>query len=182
MARNYQLLIVLATIAAMILLIGCGQPTATGTTGLSTATPAPSPRATNAPTRTDNTGQVTLHIDAPSYRTYDSISVTLNTQSNQTISFPDHLTNCSVILLLRLPVQPLSDDNGQMAINPCRLEIVTRMHSLGAGQSLVVKLIPPSNGWLPGLYHATLSYSTSLKKPTPIYTAAFPVGPITPQP
>ena len=87
MARNYQLLIVFGTIAAMILLIGCGQSTTTGTTGLSTATPAPSPRATNAPTRTANTGKVTLHVDAPSYRTHDTISVTLNNQSNQTISF-----------------------------------------------------------------------------------------------
>ena len=182
MARIYQLLIVFGTIAAMILLIGCGQSTTTGTTGLSTATPTPSPRATNAPTRTANTGQVTLHVDAPSYRTNDTISVTLNNQSNQSISFPDHLTNCSVILLQRLPVQTLSADNGQTVISPCRLEIVTRIHSLGAGQSLVVRLIAPSNGWVPGLYHATLSYFTSLNKPTAIYTAAFPVGSIAPQP
>src|SRR5260370_40061860 len=53
MARIHQLLIVIGTIAAMILLIGCGQPATTGTTGLFTAaTTTPSLRATNIPTRT----------------------------------------------------------------------------------------------------------------------------------
>ena len=178
MTRSYQLLIIF-TIAAMILLTGCGQlSVTTGTAGLPTATPAPS----LTPTHAANTGQVTLHVDAPPYRINDTISVTLNNQSNQTIYFPDHLTNCSVILLLRLPVQPLTSDSGQAGINLCRSEIVTRMHSLAAGQNLVVRLFAPSNGWVPGLYHATLTYSTSLKKPTTIYTAAFTVGPFSPQP
>src|SRR5258707_13791025 len=53
MARIYQLLIVIGTIAAMILLIGCGQPATTGTTGLFTAaTTTPSLRAPNIPKRT----------------------------------------------------------------------------------------------------------------------------------
>src|SRR5437868_4587224 len=113
MARIYQLLIVFGTIAATTLLIGCGQSATTGTTGPNTATPAPTLRATNAATNTINTGVVTLHIDASSYQPKDTIVITLSNQSNQTIYFPDHLTNCSVILLLRLPVQPLTSDNGQ---------------------------------------------------------------------
>ena len=191
MVRIYQLLIIFGTIAAMILLIGCGQPTATGTTGLFTATATPSLRTTNAPTRTAtnastrtaNPGPVTLHVDAQSYRSNDTITVTLINQSNQTIYFPDHLTNCSVILLLGLKVQPLASDSGQAAIEPCRSEIATRIHSLAAGQNLVVRLIAPINGWSPGIYRAMLSYYTSLTKtPTTINSAAFVVGRFTPQP
>src|ERR1700682_2987777 len=97
MVRLYRLLIIFGTIAAMVLLIGCGQLTTTGTT----ATTTPSLNATNTPTHTANPGPVTLHVDAQSYRSNDTITVTLNNQSNQTIYYPDHLTNCSVILLLR---------------------------------------------------------------------------------
>ena len=179
--RIYQVLIIFGTSAVMLLLIGCGQPAATGTTGLFTATP--SLKTANAPTRAANPGPVTLHVDAQSYRSNDTITVTLINQSNQTIYFPDHLTNCSVILLLRLKVQPLASDSGQAAIDPCRSEIATRIHSLAAGQSIVVSLIAPINGWSPGLYRAMLSYYTSLKKtPTTINSAAFVVGPFAPQP
>ncbi len=136
MARIHQLLIVIGTIAAMILLIGCGQPTTTGTTGLFTATTTPSLRATNASTSIANPRLVTLQVDAPS------------------------------------------------AISPCRTKIATRIHSLAAKQNVVVRLIAPSNGWLPGVYYATLSYysSLSLRTPTTIRSAAFTVGPFTPQP
>lgn len=182
MRRSYQLLIVFGTIAALILLTGCGPSTTTGTTGLNTATPAPTLRATNAPTHTVNTGPVILHIDASFYQSKDTIVVTLKNQSNQTIYFPDHLTNCSVVLLLRLPVQPLTSDADQIGINPCKSEILMRMHSLAPGQNLVVKLIAQVNGWLPGLYHATLTYHTSLQKPTIIYSEAFTVGSFMPQP
>jgi len=182
MRRSYQLLIVFGTIAAMILLTGCGTSTTTGTTGLNTVTVAPTLRATNALTHTINTGKVTLYLNASSYQSKDMISVTLKNQSNQTIYFPDHLTDCSVILLLRLKVQPLASDNGQAAINSCKTAIVTRMHSLAAGQTLIIRLIAPSGGWVQGLYRATLSYSTSFERPTAIYSPAFSVGSIAPQP
>jgi hypothetical protein len=182
MTRIYQILIVVGTIAATILLTGCGQSTNSSTAGPNTATPAPTFGATNVPTHTVNTGPVILHIDASSYQSNDTIVVTLKNQSNQTIYFPDHLTNCSVVLLLRLPVQPLTSDAGQIGINPCKLEILTRMHSLAPGQNLVVKLIAQVNGWAPGIYHATLTYHTSLQQPTIIYSGAFTVGPFSPQP
>ena len=194
MVPTYRLLIIFGTIAAMLLLIGCGQlPTTSGTPGSTptpTPTPIPSVKATTAPTRTPTstptytatTDPVTLRLDKPFYQLNDTISVTLNNQSNQTIYFPDHLTNCSVILLLRETVQPVTSDNGQAPISPCRLEIVTLMHSLGAGQTLVVRLVAPSNGWVPGLYRAALIYHISIEKPETIYTAAFSVGSIAPQP
>ncbi len=182
MRRSHLLLIVLSTIAAMIMLAGCGQSRTTGTAGLTTVTISPTLRATNAPTQTIDTGKVTLQLNVSSYKTKDMISVTLKNQSNQTIYFPDHLTDCSVILLLRLKVQPVASDNGQAASNSCKAAIATRMRSLAAGQNLVVRLLAPPDGWLPGFYHATLTYHTSLIKPETIYSAAFSVGPFTPQP
>lgn len=174
MKRIYQLLIVFGAMIVLILLTGCGTPTTTGTN--------PPLKATNSPTHTASTAPVTLHIGATTYRSNDTLIMTLSNQSNETIYFPDHLTNCSVILLQRLPVQPLASDGGPTAISPCRSEIVTRMHSLAAGQSLVVKLTAPPNGWLAGIYRATLSYSTVIKQPTSISSAAFPVGSFVPQP
>jgi hypothetical protein len=182
MARIYQLPIIFGTIVAMIVLIGCGQPANSGPTNLFKATTTSSLGATSTPTRTANPGPVTLQVNAPPYQSKDTITITLNNGSNQAIYFPDHLTNCSVILLLRLKFQPLTSDNGQAAIEPCRTKIVTRIHSLAAGQNLVVRLIAPNNGWLPGIYRATLTYYTTLKISTTIGSAALTVGPFPPQP
>ena len=192
MLRIHQLLIIFSAMAALALLAGCGPNAATKATGLSTATTEPSstaatkppPAATSSSTHAVKTGSVTLHADASFYQTSDSISVTLSNQSNQTIYFPDHLTNCTVILLQGQKVKPLAGENGQAGINPCRLEIATRIHSLAAGQSLIVRLVAPLNGWPSGLYRATLSYRTSLNagQSTTIHTAVFTVGLLGPQP
>jgi len=183
MLRIYQLLITFGTLTVLALLAGCGPNTTNGPTSLPTTTTGPSTTATSDSTQAVRTGPVTLHADAPFYRTGDTISVTLSNQSSQTIYFPDHLTNCTVILLQRQKVQPLAGENAQAGINPCRLGIATRIHSLDAGQRLVVRLVAPFNGWLTGFYRATLSYRTSLNAgpSTTIYSAAFTVGPLVPQ-
>ena len=184
MLRIYQLLITFGTITVLALLAGCGPNTSDGATGLPTTTTGPSTTATSASTQAVRTGPVTLHTDASFYRTGDTISVTLSNQSSQTIYFPDHLTNCTVILLQGQKVQPLAAENGQAGINPCRLAIATRIHSLGPGQLLVVRLVAPLNGWSPGFYRAILSYRTSLHAgpSTTIHSAVFTVGPLSPQP
>lgn len=189
--RSYQLLVVFATMTVLLLLTGCGSSAATGATGLSTigtayppatAVAKPSRSVTSVSTSGGSTGPVTLHLDASSYRTSDTISLTLSNQSSQTIYFPDHLTNCTVILLQRQKFQPVvvppESENGQAGINPCRHGMSTRMHSLAAEQSLVVKLVASFNGWVPGLYFATLNYSTSLTSDPPktISSAVFQVG------
>lgn len=126
---------------------------------------------------------MTLQVNAPCYQTGETITVTLNNQSCQTIYFPDHLTNCTVILLVRQVVQPLSDDTGvRGGVNPCRLAIATRTHALPAGQHLLVQLVPPVTGWPAALYRATLSYHTSLNAglSTTIFSGWFQVGPSAP--
>jgi hypothetical protein len=191
MLRIHRLLSIFSALTALVLLAGCGSNTTSNQTGLSTSTPEPSSSAATRPSSTTignstaaaGTGPVTLHVDAQYYRKGDTISVTLNNQSDQTIYFPDHLTNCTVILLQRLKVQPVAGDDVQGIIDSCRLAIATRLHSLGAGQRLVVRLVASPSGWVPGLYRATLSYRTSLDadSSTTISSVVFTVGPLVPQ-
>jgi hypothetical protein len=190
MLRIHRLLIIFSALTAMALLAGCGSNTTANQTGLSTSTPEPSSSATAKPSPTTSgnstaaasTGPVTLQTDARYYQKDDTITVTLSNQSNQTIYFPDHLTNCTVILLQRLKVQPLAGDDVQGIFDPCRLATATLIHSLGAGQRLVVRLVASSSGWAPGFYRATLSYRTSLDAgpSTSISSVVFTVGPLAP--
>lgn len=183
----HRLLIIFGALMCLALLAGCGSNTVTNQNGLSTSTPDHSSSAVVKPSPTNatsvaRTGPVTLYTDASNYRTSDTITVTLSNQSNQTIYFPDHLTNCTVILLQRPKFQPRAGDDVQGIVNPCRLAIVTRIHSLGAGQRLDVRLVASPGGWAPGIYHASLTYRTSLDAgpSTTISSTAFTVGPLLP--
>lgn len=135
-------------------LTGCGQHGSTG--GGTNATPAPtnipSPAVTSTSLPTASAGQVSLRVGATTYHASDTISVTLSNQSPQAISFPDHLTNCTVILLQR-------QGNGSwQSVNLCKLMTPTRLHKLEAGKSLTVALTPPPSLWDIGSYRATVRY------------------------
>ncbi len=186
--RIYRVVIISGIMTVLALFTGCGPYTPAGTSSLSTPATTPastgtphSPPATKVPPRTARTGPVTLDAGPSLYRTSDTISVTLSNHSNQTIYFPDHLTNCTVLLLQRQQLQPLEGGNWQ-SINPCRLAIATRMYSLVSGQSLIVRFSAPVHGWQPGLYRATLGYQSSLntRATTTIFSLAFRVGPFIP--
>jgi hypothetical protein len=99
-------------------------------------------------------GPVTLSVNASSYRASDAIVVTLSNKSAQPITFPDHLTGCSVVLL-----QVQVGGNWQ-PVNLCRSMIMSRLHTLNAGQSLTVQLTPPAQ-WTPGTYRCRVSYGSS---------------------
>jgi len=112
---------------------------------------------------------VKLTVDSASYYVGDPISVTLSNQSAQTIEFPDHLTECSVVRLQR-------QENGNWKeVAPCLKEIPTLIHKLEAGQHLMVKLVSSSGS--AGLYRATLSYRPSQvgADPLAIYSQEFQV-------
>ncbi len=121
MLQIHRLLIIFSALTVVAVLAGCGLNTTTNATGLSTTTAEPSstaatkasPMTTSSSISAVRTGPVTLHVGAQFYRTGDTISVTLSNQSNQTIYFPDHLTNCTVILLQRQKVQSVVAANGQ---------------------------------------------------------------------
>jgi hypothetical protein len=164
MIRRQQLLMLVATTTFLALLTACGQNTSTGGGSTPPPTPTPTPTAT--------TGPVTLHVGAASYHAGDTIEVTLQNASTSTIYFPDHLTNCTVIQLLY-------QVNGRWeSVNKCQLMIHTSWHTLDAGQSLTVHLVPnPSHPWPVGLYQATLNYRTSRVSvsQTSVYSAGFQV-------
>ena len=112
---------------------------------------------------------VKLTVDSASYYVGDPISVTLSNQSAQTIEFPDHLSECSVVQLQH-------QENGNWKeVAPCLKEIPTLIHKLEAGQHLMVKLVSSSGS--AGLYRATLSYRPSQvgADPLAIYSQEFQV-------
>jgi hypothetical protein len=75
---------------------------------------------------------------AADHHTTDTISLTLSNQSTP-ISFPDHLTNCTVILLPRQVI------GGWHNNNVCQLMTRTDLHKLEAGKSLTIDLASPSS-------------------------------------
>lgn len=139
----------------MLLLVSCGQAN----------TPS-------SPLPTATTGPVTLHIDAVSYHTNDTITVTLNNQDTQTIYFADHQTNCTVILVQ----QQL---NGKWEnMDNCGLGSLSTWQTLDAGQHLIVKLSPASDSqWSAGLYRVTVRYrpDRNFNSLVTIYSAGFQI-------
>jgi hypothetical protein len=177
--RVDRLLILVCLLVILALLASCGQHFAPGAAGAPTSviTPTPTARPSLSPspsltTTTTVTGTVTLTLGAASYHPNEVISVILSNRSTRTIFFPDHLTYCTVIQLQQWV-------NGNWAsVSLCRLEIVTRLHELHAGQSLVVQLFPPPGQWTPGLYRAALGYVTVsiTGQRSTIHSAEFQVG------
>src|SRR5947209_9853276 len=145
MIWKQRMLVITGIFMLLALLADCGQNSSSTGAQADGNKPSPNPAATTAPTNA-----VTLHVGAASYHANDTIEVTLSNASTSTIFFPDHLTNCTVIQLQR-------QVNGSWeTVNKCLLMIATRLHTLDAGQSLSVKLVPSANRpWSVGLYQAT---------------------------
>lgn len=165
MLRTTRIAITGSLFLTIILLSACG-PDANGTrytgqpgvvnqktrTAGATRVPSPSPDATLQP---GTAGPVTLQIQKSAFHPNDTIEVVMSNQSAQTISFPDHQTGCTVILL------QYQKSEMWEAMNLCKLKTPTRLQSLKAGQSMTVSLVPPPGGWLSGLYRACLSYGSN---------------------
>jgi hypothetical protein len=155
MIRIYTLLVALGAIAALILLVGCSSMG-----GASESLPP------------GTAGPVTLSVDSTSHSTSDTIVVTLNNQSKQTIYYFDHQTNCTVIQLQQ-------QVNGKWeTMSNCGLGRVSVLHQLNAGQQMTVTLDAPHGHWPTGTYRAALSYSTSKQsRPTTfIYSEGFQIA------
>lgn len=180
-----QRLLIVSALIPVLLLAGCGStlsPRAARPSPTTTTQGSPSPPTIATPPEGKST--VLLRPDALSYPPAATISVTVNNESRQSIAFPDHLTNCTVILLQRAQAQPRVNREQASGVNPCRLATPTRLHVLAPGQRLVVALVAPQGGWPPGRYLATLSYRpSSLAGPVAtISSPAFTVGPPGSQP
>jgi hypothetical protein len=172
MIRRYHMLSIICLGIAVTLLTGCGQNVIPGTTTSATATARPGfsatvivmkkptssntpPSLAKTPAATAPAGSVTLRIEPVSPHTHTAFVVLISNDSGQTIYFPDHQTNCTVILLERQVA------GNWQPVNACRLMIVTRLLSLNTHQSLMVKLLPAHNGWVAGLYRASIHYPVS---------------------
>ena len=126
----------------VFLLLRCGH------SGESHANGLPSP---TGPPATSPTSSMRLQVGAKRYQPGSTINVTIKNQNQQTISFVDHQTNCTVLLLERLVA------TSWKPVALCKLMIATRMHTLSAGEILEVKLIAPGQ-WPIGRYRARFEY------------------------
>jgi hypothetical protein len=160
-------------ILVVFLLAGCGyngeskgSPPLTGVPATSTTTSPP----TSSPPTSPPTSSVALQLGASSYQSSSRISVTIKNQSQQMISFADHRTSCTVLLLERQVTTSWE------SVAPCKLMIATRIHTLNAGESLLVELAAPSQ-WPTGTYRARLDYGVGSGSDMPIivYASEFTV-------
>lgn len=147
----------------LVLLAGCGYngntPTSTGNSAMAAGTPSVTPgatatatAATPAATRASGSGGVTIQLSASGYHARDTIVVTIANGTSQTIAFPDHQSNCTIVLLQR------QSATSWQPVSICREMILTRILTLGAGKSQIVSLHAPGNGWQTGTYRVTFGY------------------------
>lgn len=147
----------------LVLLAGCGYngntPASTGNsvtaTTASSATPgttATATAATPAATRAPGSGGVTVQLSASGYHAHGTIVVTITNGTSQTIAFPDHQSNCTIVLLQR------QSATGWQPVSICREMILTRILTLGAGKSQSVSLHASDSGWQTGTYRVTFGY------------------------
>lgn len=195
MVRLHRVIQLLVSIEILLLVAGCVQSTVgsgnkdsqselnatPGTAHLvkagmapTTASLHPSPPPT-VPTQL--IGAVTLHITAVPQQVSDSLVLTLTNSTNQTILFPDHLTECSVVLLSMQPPSVARNGTWQI-VAPCRAETATRLHTLEAAKRLTIILIPPNGQWSPGLYRGQLNYLLSgiAHQPQTVFSSSVQVG------
>ena len=187
--------LLLAGAAILLLMAACGQnfsgssnsasqPGQAGTPGTAqlvktgivpTKVPLhPSPTPT-APAQL--TGKVMLQIDTLPQQASTPLVLTLSNQTSHAIMFSDHLSECTVLLLQVQPQSSASPGVWQ-TVAPCRLMIVTRLHSLAAGQTLTVTLAAPGKQWTAGLYQALLTYfsSSTNQKLQTVSSPTFQIG------
>lgn len=128
----------LLSVMLLVLLGACGYD------GVSGSVPPTKPSSKTSP--------VVLQVGFGQYQPGETVRVTIRNQSQQTISFPDHLTECSVLLF------EYQAGSAWKPVAPCKRMIRTRILFLKAGMALDVTLTP-SFGWLSGMYRATLTYN-----------------------
>ena len=167
------LLLAGAGLALLVILASCGQ-NFSGTSPSSTgATAASSELSATPSTASFPAGKVTLRVVSV---TPYVISISVANGGNQAIHFPDHLSECSVILLQLVP-QGTNSQQWQV-VAPCRKGIVTQLHMLTPGKDMVVALTAPGGQWAAGLYRAMLAYSLygSDDAPRTVFSSSFPIG------
>ncbi|MBA2395066.1 MAG: hypothetical protein H0V70_20240 [Ktedonobacteraceae bacterium] len=147
----------------VFLLVFCGQHMRSDAAG-----PTGSAFSSALPVRSS----VTVQVGRAHYHPGNTMHLTIKNQSTTTISFADHQTNCTVLLLERRVA------NSWEPVAPCQLKIMTHLSSLPAGAFFPV-VLSPSDHWLTGQYRATLEYSVQsdvgVESPTVVSSNTFSV-------
>ena len=169
----------------VIVLAGCGKPTSSpislaapptatpqaertpGASTLSTPLPVGSPPTSTpslatSPSISTSSSSVTLFVDASAARSSRLILVTVDNEGTSSIQFPDHLSNCSTVLLER------QVGTSWQPVSICHLMTPTRMVTLAPGQRLTIHLVDAleSPQWQPGRYQISLTYQSSQQSRT----------------
>ncbi len=170
---------------SLLLLAGCGYngtaTTSTGSPATVTAVTAITPGATTTaaavtPSTTPNahSGNVTVQLSASGYHAHEAITVTISNGTAQTISFADHQSNCTVVLLQR------QNTANWDSVNLCKLMTLTRLLSLNAGKSTTAILQASGTTWQTGTYRVAFGYSAgpdgSSGPATVAYSSVFQVS------
>lgn len=102
---------------------------------------------------------VSLTVARQVFAAGDDIVVTIVNNSQRTILFADHRTNCTTLTL------QLQSAQGWQDVAPCKLLTATVMKQLAPGLSLDVHLGSStqvsSQNWAPGIYRARLDFTDS---------------------
>lgn len=128
--------------------------TPTGVVRLTPGGPGATSTATASPRGTAGQG-VAVRASASLYRPGQTIVVTIFNHSAHPIFFANHQTNCTVVLL------QVQTGSLWQPVALCKLMIVTRWLSLGAGNSLSVALKPGQAGWTAGTYRIAFRYASN---------------------
>jgi hypothetical protein len=99
---------------------------------------------------------VRVQTSASLYQPGQTIVVTVLNHTAHPIFFVNHQTDCTVVLL------QVQAGSLWQPVGLCRLMIVTRQLSLGAGNSLSVSLKPAQSAWATGTYRITFRYAGSV--------------------
>lgn len=146
----------------ILLLAGCGYNGKTSNSSTNTAaqpatatapiTPAATATATPRITPGTSSTGVSVRSSASTYHPNETIVITITNATTQPISFADHQTNCSIVLLQH------RDGTSWKSVALCKLMTLTRFLSLAAGHSSTISL-KASDTWQKGDYRAAFTYS-----------------------
>jgi hypothetical protein len=167
MIQNDRYLLILTLVIGMFIVSSC--------TSNSSSSPSPSPPSGTQPAQGSPgsaSNGVTLDLASTTYHTSDTLRITLKNSGSQPIFFPDHLTNCTVLLL------EYQVNGSWQAIDNCGTLNATRWHMLSPQQQLEVTLSPPAQGWATGHYRLKLVYHVGQRTAPPqtLYSVIYQVS------
>ena len=171
LARSVLILFIFTS----MFITACGRASQSSTTSDSTATSTPSNipfspivQATHGATATTVTqGKVTIAASQTTYRTNDTITITITNGLSESIFVTPYYTNCTPVRLEK-EVQ-----SNWMVLGNCTREQMAHAVAIPAGTSTQLQLSPhvnvprpnASTQWQAGVYRASLTYNTTSPDP-----------------